>query len=49
MSRQASWETESSMSRVHKIYFYARVALKIPFLNETPGELRNRIFNATSV
>ena len=30
------------------IYFYARVALKILFLNEPPGELRNRIFNATS-
>ena len=32
----------------HEIYFYARVALKILFLNEPPGELRNRIFNATS-
>ena len=30
------------------LYFYARVALKILFLNEPPGELRNRIFNATS-
>ena len=31
-----------------RIYLYARVALKILFLNETLGELRNRIFNATS-
>ena len=31
-----------------KLYFYARVALKILFLNEPPGELRNRIFIATS-
>ena len=30
------------------LYFYARVALKILFLNEPPGELRNRILNATS-
>ena len=30
------------------IYFYARVALKMLFLNEPPGELRNGIFNAKS-